>query len=47
MAGINNFFDRTYAVSNSYVGLSTLTTTQPLVLNEPGRNFYATLSYKF
>lgn len=46
-AGINNFFDRTYAVSNSYVGLSTLTTTQPLVLNEPGRNFYATVSYKF
>lgn len=46
-AGINNFFDRTYAVSNGYVGLSTLTTTQPLVLNEPGRNVYATLSYKF
>jgi len=46
-AGLNNFFNRTYAVSNSYVGLSTLTTTQPLVMNEPGRNFYATLSYKF
>lgn len=47
-AGINNFFDRTYAVSNSYIGLTTIMEgAQPLVLNEPGRNFYATLSYKF
>lgn len=46
--GINNFFDRTYAVSNSYIGLTTIMEgAQPLVLNEPGRNFYATLSYKF
>lgn len=46
--GINNFFNRTYAVSNSYIGLTTLTgSTQPLLLNDPGRNFYATLSYKF
>lgn len=46
--GINNVFDRTYAVSNSYIGLTTLMEgAQPLVLNEPGRNFYATLSYKF
>jgi len=47
-AGVNNFFDRTYAVSNSYIGLTTLMEgAQPLVLNEPGRNFYTTLSYKF
>ncbi|MDP2850960.1 MAG: TonB-dependent receptor [Sulfuricurvum sp.] len=47
-AGINNFFDRTYAVSNSYIGLTTIMEgAQPLVLNEPGRNFYTTLSYKF
>ena len=45
--GINNFFNRTYAVSNSYVGNEFLTGTAPIVLNEPGRNFYATLSYKF
>ncbi|MCI4407400.1 MAG: TonB-dependent receptor, partial [Sulfuricurvum sp.] len=46
--GINNFFNRTYAVSNSYIGLTTLMEgAQPLVLNEPGRNLYATLSYKF
>lgn len=47
-AGINNFFDKTYAVSNSYIGLTTIMEgAQPLVLNEPGRNFYTTLSYKF
>ncbi|MDO9055688.1 MAG: TonB-dependent receptor [Sulfuricurvum sp.] len=47
-AGINNFFDRTYAVSNSYIGLTTIMEgAQPLVLNESGRNFYTTLSYKF
>lgn len=46
--GINNFFNRTYAVSNSYVGNEFLADGGvPLVLNEPGRNFYATLSYKF
>lgn len=47
-AGINNFFDRTYALSNSYIGLTTIMEgAQPLVLNEPGRNFYATVAYKF
>lgn len=47
-AGINNFFDRTYAVSNSYIGLTTISEgAQPLILNEPGRNFYATLAYRF
>jgi iron complex outermembrane recepter protein len=48
--GINNFFNRTYAVSNGYIGnelISGISLTDPLVLNEPGRNFYATLSYKF
>ncbi len=49
MAGINNFFDRTYAVNNGYIGNELITGdgVDPLVLNEPGRNFYATLSYKF
>lgn len=46
--GINNFFNRTYAVSNSYVGNEFLADGGiPLVLNESGRNFYATVSYKF
>lgn len=50
MAGINNFFNRTYAVNNSYIGNELITgasLTDPLVLNEPGRNFYTTVSYKF
>lgn len=49
MTGINNFFNRTYAVNNSYIGnqLIGFNGTDPLVLNEPGRNFYATVSYKF
>lgn len=49
MAGVNNFFDRTYAVNNGYIGNELITgdNIDPLVLNEPGRNFYATLSYKF
>lgn len=48
MTGINNIFNRTYAVSNSYIGNELLAEGSiPLVLNEPGRNFYATLSYKF
>lgn len=47
--GINNFFNHTYALNNSYIGNQLLgaTTAYPLVLNEPGRNFYATVSYKF
>ena len=49
MVGVNNFFDRTYAVNNGYIGNELITgdNIDPLVLNEPGRNFYTTLSYKF
>jgi len=47
--GINNFFNRTYAVNNGYIGNELITGTgvDPLVLNEPGRSFYGTLAYKF
>lgn len=46
--GINNFFDRTYALNNSYIGNQLIGyTSNPLVLNEPDRNFYATVAYKF
>lgn len=49
--GINNFFNRTYALNNGYIGNELITgiatSTDPLVLNEAGRNFYATVSYKF
>ncbi len=47
--GVDNLFDSTYAVSNSYKDLTLLTGTDPdvMVLNEPGRYFYAQLKYKF
>jgi len=47
--GINNFFNHTYAVNNGYIGNELIAgnNVNPLVLNEPGRNFYATLGYKF
>lgn len=51
MSGVNNVLDRTYAVNNGYIGNELITgitgSTDPLVINEPGRSFYATLSYKF
>jgi iron complex outermembrane recepter protein len=50
IAGVDNVFDRTYAVSNTYKDL-TLLSVDPnadvMLLNEPGRYFYANLSYKF
>jgi iron complex outermembrane receptor protein len=46
--GLNNVFDKTYAVNNSYVGRGVIGTTgEAMVLNEMGRNLYANLKYKF
>ena len=47
--GIDNLTDQTYAVNNAYVGrgLISSTTGDVMVLNEPGRYVYATVSYKF
>ena len=48
--GIDNLFDKTYAVSNTYADLTLLTdgtTNEVLLLNEPGRYAYASLKYKF
>jgi len=48
--GIENILDKTYAVNNSYVGrglIASNSTLEPLVLNEPGRNFYINLNYSF
>lgn len=49
MTGVNNFFNRTYALNNSYIRNQLIASagTAPLVLNEAGRNLYATLSYTF
>lgn len=49
-AGIDNLFDETYAVSNTYRDLtllSDITTDEVMLLNEPGRYAYISLKYKF
>ena len=47
--GIDNVFDKTYAVSNTYKDLTLLTTGggDVMLLNEPGRYFYLNASYAF
>ncbi len=46
--GVDNLFDNTYAVSNSYKDLTLLSGGgDVMVLNEPGRYFYTQLKYKF
>ncbi len=48
--GIDNLLDETYAVSNTYADLILLTdgtTSDVMLLNEPGRYAYASLKYKF
>ncbi len=46
--GIDNLFDKTYAVSNTYADLTLLSDgTDVMLLNEPGRYIYTSLKYKF
>jgi iron complex outermembrane receptor protein len=47
--GVDNVFDETYSVSNTYKDLLLLTTenNEVMLMNEPGRYFYANLKYKF
>lgn len=47
--GVNNLFDKTYAMSNTYADLSLLTTgtTDKMLLNEPGRYLYTNLDFRF
>jgi len=47
--GVDNVFDKTYAVSNTYKDLVLLTTgdNNVMLMNEPGRYYYANLRYKF
>ncbi len=48
-AGVDNLFNRTYAVNNTYKDLTLLTagTGEVMLLNEPGRYFYIHGSYQF
>ena len=48
--GIDNLFDKTYAVSNTYndlILLPTIGNNDVMLLNEPGRYLYTNLQYKF
>ena len=51
IVGVDNLFDETYAVSNTYKDLILLPTTSPddvvMLMNEPGRYVYTNLRYKF
>jgi len=47
-AGIDNVFDKTYAVSNTYKDLTLLSGGGDVMLmNEPGRYYYVNAGYKF
>ncbi len=47
--GVDNVFDETYAVSNTYKDLVLLATpgNEVMLMNEPGRYFYTNLKYTF
>lgn len=47
--GVDNVFDKTYAISNTYKDLSLISgsTGDVMLLNEPGRYFYMNLKYTF
>ena len=49
--GVDNLFDKTYSVTNTYRDLILLTTGSKvddvMLLNEPGRYLYANLKYEF
>jgi iron complex outermembrane recepter protein len=50
IVGIDNLFDRTYAVSNTYNDLTLIAsgaTGEVMLLNEPGRYLYLNTSYRF
>ncbi len=49
-AGVDNLFDRTYAVSNTYNDLTLITSGasgEVMLLNEPGRYLYLNTTYRF
>ncbi len=50
VVGVDNLFDETYAVSNTYKDLTLLSidpNADVMLMNEPGRYVYANLSYKY
>ena len=49
VVGVDNVFDSTYAVSNTYKDLILLSTpnNEVMLMNEPGRYFYTNIKYTF
>lgn len=45
--GVDNLFDKTYAVSNTYKDLTLIAGGSTMLLNEPGRYIYTNIRYKF
>jgi iron complex outermembrane receptor protein len=45
--GVDNLFDKTYAVSNTYKDLILVSGGLPMILNEPGRYVYTNIRWKF
>ena len=47
--GVNNLFDKTYVINNTYVDLILLTDgiTDVMMMNEPGRYIYTNLKFRF
>ncbi len=48
--GVNNLFDKTYAVNNTYIDLTLITTggaDDVMLMNEVGRYVYSNLTFKF
>ncbi|MFK5984181.1 MAG: TonB-dependent receptor [Pseudomonadota bacterium] len=48
-AGLDNLFDKTYAINNTYKDLTLLSdgTGEVMLMNEPGRYYYINGTYKF
>jgi len=46
-AGIDNMFDRTYAITNTYSDMTLVTGGEPMLINEPGRYYYCNFAYHF
>ncbi len=47
IVGVDNLFDKSYAISNTYKDLTLVTGGSPMLMNEPGRYVYTNIRYKF
>jgi iron complex outermembrane receptor protein len=45
--GVDNLFDKSYTLNNTYVGRALIGGRDPVLINEPGRYIYASLNIKF